>query len=189
LSFLTIIVGLLYMEHGRGQRSWVSRCSRPCALRRVTLLRASKAYLELCGGLLPRSVCSLIAPVAFNPRWEHAVAYFTNMARTRRESLPAAPSRELAIVYSTARYSLFLVAGGGDWSLDRYARPHPSSALSAEPVLSKAAGQHDALLRSEELFDMAGDGRGLYSAWRSGQLSGSACSDVACPRDRVVFSR
>jgi putative oxidoreductase len=70
-------------------------------------------------------------PVAFVLAGDMAVAYF--MAHAPRGFFPLLNSGELAIVYSFV-FLYFCLAGGGEWSLDRWR----ASASAPSPLASRA---------------------------------------------------
>ena len=85
-----------------------------------TLNPGVQGLLELVGGLL-LALGLFTRTVAFVLAGNMAVAYF--IAHAPRAFFPLLNGGELAIVYCFV-FLYFWVAGGGEWSLDRFVRPH-----------------------------------------------------------------
>ncbi|MBO0735126.1 MAG: DoxX family protein [Alphaproteobacteria bacterium] len=141
LSILRIVVGLLYMEHGLAKLvhfpltpecsvSRVPGCHVPYTL--FSLSPGLQGLLELVGGLL-FALGLFTRPVAFILAGNMAVAYF--MVHAPRGFFPLLNGGELAIMYCFV-FFYFWLAGGGEWSLDRWLAP--ASTLRDRPAQSRA---------------------------------------------------
>jgi putative oxidoreductase len=124
LSILRIVVGLLYMEHGLAKVVGFPLQPNHKAYELFTLNPGIQGLLELVGGLL-LALGLFTRTVAFILAGNMAAAYF--MAHAPRGFFPLLNGGELAIVYCFV-FLYFWVAGGGEWSLDRFREP--ASALS-----------------------------------------------------------
>src|ERR1700749_588709 len=128
LSILRIIVGLLYMEHGLAKVLGFPLQPNHAPYAVFTLNPGLQGLLELVGGLL-LALGLFTRCVAFVLAGNMAVAYF--MAHAPRGFFPLLNGGELAIVYCLV-FLYLLVAGGGEWSLDRLLAP--ASGLSPSRV-------------------------------------------------------
>jgi putative oxidoreductase len=126
LSILRIIVGLLFLEHGLAKLLDFPHPPNHVPYALFTLNPGFQGLLELVGGLL-LALGLFTRPVAFLLAGDMAVAYF--MAHSPRGVFPLLNGGELAIVYCFVFLYLWL-AGGGEWSLDRFRASTPTSALS-----------------------------------------------------------
>jgi putative oxidoreductase len=124
LSILRIVVGLLYMEHGLAKILDFPLQPNHAPYALFNLNPGLQGLLELVGGLL-LALGLFTRTVAFILAGNMAAAYF--MAHAPRGFFPLLNGGELAIVYCFV-FLYFWVAGGGEWSLDRFREP--ASALS-----------------------------------------------------------
>ena len=114
-SFLRIVVGLTFSEHGFQKLFGLLGGHRQTHL---FSLFGLAGVLECFGGIL--LILGLFTvPVAFILSGEMAVAYFTT--HFPRGGLPIQNGGELAVVYCFVFLYLFM-AGGGPFSLDRLIR-------------------------------------------------------------------
>ena len=125
LSILRIMVGVLYMEHGLAKILDFPHQPNHVLYAPLTLNPGLQGLLELVGGLL-LALGLFTRTVAFVLAGNMAVAYF--IAHAPRAFFPLLNGGELAIVYCFV-FLYFWVAGGGEWSLDRFRAP-ASSAIS-----------------------------------------------------------
>jgi len=125
LSILRIMIGLLYMEHGLAKILDFPHQPNHVPYPPFTLNPGVQGLLELVGGLL-LALGLFTRTVAFVLAGNMAVAYF--IAHAPRAFFPLLNGGELAIVYCFV-FLYFWVAGGGEWSLDRFRAP-ASSAIS-----------------------------------------------------------
>jgi putative oxidoreductase len=110
LSFLRILVALLFVAHGT-QKFF----GFPAAGPSLTPLLTVQAALELIGGiLLVLGVYTRF--VAFILSGDMAVAYF--MAHFPKSFFPSANGGDAAVLYCFVFFYL-IFAGGGAWSVDR----------------------------------------------------------------------
>jgi putative oxidoreductase len=126
LSFLRIMVGLLFMEHGLAKVLDFPHPPNHAAYTLFTVNPGLQGLLELVGGLL-LALGLFTRCVAFILAGDMAVAYF--MVHAPRGFFPLLNGGELAIVYCFI-FLYFWVSGGGEWSLDRLRAPASASALS-----------------------------------------------------------
>jgi putative oxidoreductase len=115
LSFLRIVVGLLYMEHGLAKILDFPHQPNHAPYVLSTLNPGLQGLLELVGGLL-LALGLFTRTVAFILAGNMAVAYF--MVHAPRGFFPLLNGGELAIVYCFV-FLYFWIAGGGPLSLDR----------------------------------------------------------------------
>ena len=140
LSFLRIVVGLLYMEHGLAKILDFPHQPNHAPYAPFSLNPGLQGLLELVGGVL-LALGLFTRTVAFVLAGNMAVAYF--MVHAPRAFFPLLNGGELAIVYCFV-FLYFWVAGGGEWSLDRFARarirrfPEPSLSNQATCCRSSA---------------------------------------------------
>jgi putative oxidoreductase len=130
LSILRIIVGLLYMEHGLAKILDFPHQPTHAAYAPLTLSPGLQGLLELVGGLL-LALGLFTRTVGFILAGNMAVAYF--MVHAPRGFFPLLNGGELAIVYCFV-FLYFWVAGGGEWSLDRFRLSAAAPAASPSRV-------------------------------------------------------
>src|SRR5712691_1757495 len=119
LSVLSIVVGVLYMEHGLAKILDFPHQPNHAPYALFTLVPGLQGLLELVGGLL-LALGLFTRTVAFILAGNMAVAYF--MAHAPRGFFPLLNGGELAIVYCFV-FLYFWLAGAGEWSLDRLLAP------------------------------------------------------------------
>jgi putative oxidoreductase len=119
------MVGRLYMEHGLAKLLGFPLQPNPAPYALFTLNPGLQGLLELVGGLL-LALGWVTRTVAFVLAGNMAVAYF--MPHAPRGFFPLLDGGELAIVYCF--FFVYLVVGGGEWSLDRLRAPVSASAVS-----------------------------------------------------------
>src|SRR5437763_16930288 len=115
LSFLRIMVGLLFIEHGLAKLLDFPHQPNHAAYTLFTVNPGLQGLLELVGGLL-LTLGLFTRCVGFVLAGDMAVAYF--MVHAPRGFFPLLNGGELAIVYCFIFLYLWF-AGGGEWSLDR----------------------------------------------------------------------
>ena len=120
LSFVRIVVGLLFLEHGTAKFLGFPATGRATE---ALSLSGIGGMLELVGGAL--LVFGLFTrPVAFILSGEMAVAYF--ISHFPRNFFPLINGGDAAILYCFIFFYLAF-AGGGPWSLDRLLRRDQSA--------------------------------------------------------------
>jgi putative oxidoreductase len=113
LSILRIMTGLLFMEHGMGKLfGFPSAAMHPPFL---TLLWFA-GVLECFGGALV-ALGLFTRVVAFLLSGEMAIAYF--MAHFPKSFFPLINGGDAAVLYCFV-FLYLVVAGGGEWSLERF---------------------------------------------------------------------
>ena len=113
LSILRIMTGLLFMEHGMGKLfGFPSAAMHPPFL---TLLWFA-GVLECFGGTLV-ALGLFTRVVAFLLSGEMAIAYF--MAHFPKSFFPLINGGDAAVLYCFV-FLYLVVAGGGEWSLERF---------------------------------------------------------------------
>jgi putative oxidoreductase len=122
LSFLRIVVGLLYMEHGLAKTLDFPHQPNHAPYVLSTLNPGLQGLLELVGGLL-LALGLFTRTVTFILAGNMAVAYF--MVHAPRGFFPLLNGGELAIVYCFV-FLYFWIAGGGPLSLDRLRASPPA---------------------------------------------------------------
>ena len=120
-----MMVGLLYMEHGLAKLLGFPLQPNHAPYALFTLNPGLQGLLELVGGLL-LALGWFTRTVAFVLAGNMMVAYF--MPHAPRGFFPLLNGEELAIVYCF--FFVYLVVGGGEWSLDRLRAPVSASAVS-----------------------------------------------------------
>jgi putative oxidoreductase len=120
-----MMVGLLYMEHGLAKLLGFPLQPNHAPYALFTLNPGLQGLLELVGGLL-LALGWFTRTVAFVLAGNMAVAYF--MPHAPGGFFPLLNGGELAIVYCF--FFVYLVVGGGEWSLDRLRAPVSASAVS-----------------------------------------------------------
>jgi putative oxidoreductase len=120
-----MMVGLLYMEHGLAKLLGFPLQPNHAPYALFTLNPGLQGRLELVGGLL-LALGWFTRTVAFVLAGNMAVAYF--MPHAPGGFFPLLNGGELAIVYCF--FFVYLVVGGGEWSLDRLRAPVSASAVS-----------------------------------------------------------
>jgi putative oxidoreductase len=118
LSVLRIVAGLLFVEHGTAKLLHFPHVAMFDSLQLISLLGFA-GVLELCGGALV-ALGLLTRPAAFLLSGEMAAAYF--MAHAPQNFYPVLNGGEAAILFCFI-FLYLAVAGGGEWSLDRWLRP------------------------------------------------------------------
>jgi putative oxidoreductase len=122
LSFLRIVVGSLYMEHGLAKTLDFPHQPNHAPYVLSTLNPGLQGLLELVGGLL-LALGLFTRTVTFILAGNMAVAYF--MVHAPRGFFPLLNGGELAIVYCFV-FLYFWIAGGGPLSLDRLRASAPA---------------------------------------------------------------
>ncbi len=112
LSILRIIVALLFLEHGLQKYFGFPSAGPP-----MTPLLYVQGVIEIVGGIL-LVVGAYTRLVAFVLAGDMAVAYF--MAHFPRSFFPAVNGGDAAVLYCFV-FLYLLFAGGGPWSVDRFA--------------------------------------------------------------------
>ena len=113
LSFLRIVAGLLFMEHGL-MKLFHFPAAQPGAPSPLPALLVVAGILEMVGGgLIALGLLTRLA--AFLCSGEMAIAYF--MVHAPQSAWPAVHQGEAAILFCFVFFYL-VFAGGGEWSLD-----------------------------------------------------------------------
>jgi putative oxidoreductase len=121
LSILRFFAGLLFFEHGLAKLTGFPQAvnwTRPYWLLVLAALIEAVGGALVCVGLYTRIA-------AFIMSGEMAFAYF--MSHAPRNAFPLLNGGDAAILYCFVFLYLF-VAGGGEWSLDRWWRKVPARA-------------------------------------------------------------
>lgn len=118
LSIIRIIAGFMLIQHGAQKLFGFPPMPQPMPTAQLFSLMGVAGVLEFFGGLL-LLVGLFTRPVAFILSGMLAVAYF--MSHAPQGFWPVVNRGELAAFYSFV-FLFMAVAGGGEWSLDRWLR-------------------------------------------------------------------
>ena len=113
LSVLRIMAGLLFMEHGMSKLFGFPPSSMHPAFPGEMWFAG---VLECFGGALV-ALGLLTRPIAFLLSGEMAIGYFT--VHAQRGFFPMLNGGDAAVLYCFV-FLYFVIAGGGEWSVDRF---------------------------------------------------------------------